>query len=95
MPFGGTLSAPRRALVAVNDALRMELYPWGIRVALIEGGSIPTRAVNKLEAAAEATLDRLPPPAAPATPTPMEPPSPARSYARRRVARRKSSPGLY
>jgi NAD(P)-dependent dehydrogenase (short-subunit alcohol dehydrogenase family) len=60
MPFGGTLSAPRRALVAVNDALRMELYPWGIHVALIEGGSISTRAVDKLEAAAEATIEGLP-----------------------------------
>ena len=60
MPFGGTLSAPRHALVAVNDALRMELYPWGIHVALIEGGSISTGAVDKLEAAAEATIDRLP-----------------------------------
>ena len=60
MPFGGTLSAPRRALVAVNDALRMELYPWGIHVVLIEGGSISTRAVDKLEAAAEATIEGLP-----------------------------------
>jgi NAD(P)-dependent dehydrogenase (short-subunit alcohol dehydrogenase family) len=59
MPFGGTLSAPRHALVAVNDALRMELYPWGIHVALIEGGSISTRAVDKLEAAAEATIEGL------------------------------------
>src|SRR5215207_4053241 len=60
MPFGGTLSAPRHALVAVNDALRMELYPWGIHVALIEGGSISTRAVDKLEAGAKATMDELP-----------------------------------
>jgi NAD(P)-dependent dehydrogenase (short-subunit alcohol dehydrogenase family) len=60
MPFGGTLSAPRHAFVAVNDALRMELYPWGIHVALIEGGSISTRAVDKLEAAAEATIEGLP-----------------------------------
>src|SRR5215203_4730953 len=60
MPFGGTLSAPRRALVAVNDALRMELHPWGIHVVLIEGGSISTRAVDKLEAAAEATIEGLP-----------------------------------
>ena len=60
MPFAGTLSAPRRALVAVNDALRMELYPWGIHVVLIEGGSISTRAVDKLEAAAEATIVGLP-----------------------------------
>jgi NAD(P)-dependent dehydrogenase (short-subunit alcohol dehydrogenase family) len=60
MPFGGTLSAPRRALVAVNDALRMELHAWGIHVVLIEGGSISTRAVDKLEAAAEATIEKLP-----------------------------------
>jgi NAD(P)-dependent dehydrogenase (short-subunit alcohol dehydrogenase family) len=60
MPFAGTLSAPRRALVAVNDALRMELYPWSIHVVLIEGGSISTRAVDKLEAAAEATIEGLP-----------------------------------
>lgn len=60
MPFGGTLSAPRHALVAVNDALRMELYPWGIHVALIEGGSISTRAVDKLEAGAERTIEELP-----------------------------------
>jgi NAD(P)-dependent dehydrogenase (short-subunit alcohol dehydrogenase family) len=60
MPFGGTLSAPRRALVAVNDALRMELHAWGIHVALIEGGFISTRAVDKLEATAEAALEGLP-----------------------------------
>ena len=60
MPFGGTLSAARRALVAVNDALRMELHPWGIHVVLVEGGSISTRAVDKLEAAAEATIEKLP-----------------------------------
>src|SRR5215212_9968937 len=60
MPFAGTLSAPRRALVAVNDALRMELHPWGIHVVLIEGGSISTRAADKLEAAAEATIEKLP-----------------------------------
>lgn len=59
MPFGGTLSAPRHALVAVNDALRMELSPWGIHVVLIEGGSIATRAVDKLEASAEAVLRHL------------------------------------
>jgi NAD(P)-dependent dehydrogenase (short-subunit alcohol dehydrogenase family) len=60
MPFGGPLSAPRHALVAMNDALRMELYPWGIHVVLIEGGSISTRAVDKLEASAKATIDELP-----------------------------------
>ena len=59
MPFGGTLSAPRHAFVAVNDALRMELSPWGIHVVLIEGGSIATRAVDKLETSAEAVLRQL------------------------------------
>jgi NAD(P)-dependent dehydrogenase (short-subunit alcohol dehydrogenase family) len=44
----------------VNDALRMELHPWGIHVVLIEGGSISTRAVDKLEAVAEATIEKLP-----------------------------------
>jgi hypothetical protein len=44
----------------VNDALRMELHPWGIHVVLIEGGSISTRAPDKLEAAAEATIEKLP-----------------------------------
>ena len=38
----------------------MKLYPWGIHVVLIEGGSISTRAANKLEAAAEATIEKLP-----------------------------------
>ena len=51
---------PPGALVAVNDALRLELYPWGMHVALIEGGSISTRAVDKLEAAAEAAIEGLP-----------------------------------
>ncbi len=59
MPFGGTLSAPRHALVAVNDALRMELSPWGIHVVLIEGGTVATRAVDKLEAGAARVLRRL------------------------------------
>jgi NAD(P)-dependent dehydrogenase (short-subunit alcohol dehydrogenase family) len=37
----------------------MELSPWGIHVVLIEGGSIATRAVDKLETSAEAVLRQL------------------------------------
>ena len=36
------MSASKHALVAVTDALRIELQPWGIRVALIDPGAIAT-----------------------------------------------------
>ncbi len=42
MPFMGPYAASKHALVAVTDALRIELQPWGIRVALIEPGAIAT-----------------------------------------------------
>ncbi|WP_437817080.1 SDR family oxidoreductase [Sorangium sp. So ce1078] len=61
IPFGGPLTASKHALASINDALRMELHPWGIHVALVEPGSIVTRAVDKLEADAEAALSRLSP----------------------------------
>ena len=35
-------AASKHALVAVTDALRIELQSWGIRVALIEPGAIAT-----------------------------------------------------
>lgn len=48
IPFGGPLCASKHALAALNDALRQELYPWGIHVCLIEPASISTPAVDKL-----------------------------------------------
>jgi NAD(P)-dependent dehydrogenase (short-subunit alcohol dehydrogenase family) len=42
MPFMAPYAASKHALVAVTDALRIELQPWGIRVALIEPGAIAT-----------------------------------------------------
>jgi NAD(P)-dependent dehydrogenase (short-subunit alcohol dehydrogenase family) len=62
MPFGGPLCASKHALKSVNDALRMELYPWGIRVSLIEPGAISTRAVDKLEAGVDETIEEFPAP---------------------------------
>lgn len=50
IPFGGPLCASKHALAALNDALRQELYPWGIHVCLIEPASISTPAVDKLVA---------------------------------------------
>jgi NAD(P)-dependent dehydrogenase (short-subunit alcohol dehydrogenase family) len=48
IPFGGPLCASKSAFEALNDALRMELHPWGIHVCLIAPGSIRTPAVDKL-----------------------------------------------
>ena len=42
MPFMAPYAASKHAVVAVTDALRIELQPWGIRVALIEPGAIAT-----------------------------------------------------
>lgn len=42
LPFAGAYSASKHALRAMNAALRMELQPWGIAVALIEPGIIAT-----------------------------------------------------
>jgi NAD(P)-dependent dehydrogenase (short-subunit alcohol dehydrogenase family) len=59
VPFGGPLNACKYALAAFNDALRLELRPWGIGVVLVEPGNIRTAAYGKLEAAAEAAIGRF------------------------------------
>jgi len=48
LPFGGPLCSSKYALESINDALRMELRPWGIHVILIAPGSIRTPAAAKL-----------------------------------------------
>lgn len=60
MPFGGPLCASKRAVAALTEALRLELRPWGIHVALVEPGSISTPAVEKVAADGERLLARLP-----------------------------------
>ena len=43
MPFNGTYSATKFALEAINDALRVELSMFGIKVISINPGTIQTR----------------------------------------------------
>ena len=60
--LGGRLSQPmvapycasKHAMEALSDALRVELRPWGVRVALIQPGAVKTPIWNKgLEAGAD------------------------------------------
>ena len=41
-PLFGPYSSSKHAVEAISDAMRMELYPFGIQVVLIEPGYIPT-----------------------------------------------------
>src|SRR5207253_8732343 len=42
LPFLGAYAASKHALEAVADSLRLELAPWGMRVAIVEPGTIAT-----------------------------------------------------
>jgi NAD(P)-dependent dehydrogenase (short-subunit alcohol dehydrogenase family) len=41
-PLFGPYSSSKHAVEAVSDAMRLEVYPFGIQVVLIEPGYIPT-----------------------------------------------------
>jgi NAD(P)-dependent dehydrogenase (short-subunit alcohol dehydrogenase family) len=60
-PFFSALCASKFALEALNDALRMELHPWGIEVILIEPGSIASAAPDKVEASLQKKLANMSP----------------------------------
>jgi NAD(P)-dependent dehydrogenase (short-subunit alcohol dehydrogenase family) len=49
-PFIGPLAASKSTLATMSTALRQELAPFDIRVALVEPGSIRSEAVGKLDA---------------------------------------------
>jgi len=42
LPYLGAYSASKFALVALTDALRQELRPWGIPVSIVEPGTVAT-----------------------------------------------------
>jgi NAD(P)-dependent dehydrogenase (short-subunit alcohol dehydrogenase family) len=61
MPFGGALCASKAAFKLLNDALRLELHPFGIHVAMIEPAAIHTPATDKMLGDPDAVVGALPP----------------------------------
>ena len=59
-PFGGPYSMSKFGMEAFTDALRIELTPWGLQVALVEPGSIATPIWDRSLADANAMEKRLP-----------------------------------
>jgi NAD(P)-dependent dehydrogenase (short-subunit alcohol dehydrogenase family) len=60
LPLLGLYSASKHALEALTDALRLELHPWGIRVAAIQPGTIATPIWGKASAFAEEAIPTYP-----------------------------------
>jgi len=60
LPLLGPYAASKFALEALADALRVELTPFGVKVILLEPGSVATPIWERAERAAEGYL--LPPP---------------------------------
>jgi len=61
LPFTGAYAASKYALEAVTDALRIELMPWGLRVAIVEPGVIATPIWETSLGLGEALLSSMPP----------------------------------
>ena len=61
LPLTGAYHAAKFGLEAVGDSLRQELAPWGIRVVLIEPGSIDTPIWSRGEEDADRMFDGAPP----------------------------------
>ena len=59
-PFLGPYAASKFALRALGDALRLELRPWGVHVALVEPGPVRTPIWSKSLEGSERTENRAP-----------------------------------
>lgn len=57
LPFLGAYAMSKFALEAMADALRVELEPWGMHVAIVEPGTIATPIWSKPQPAAELTAE--------------------------------------
>jgi NAD(P)-dependent dehydrogenase (short-subunit alcohol dehydrogenase family) len=60
LPLTGAYHAAKFGLEAVGDSLRQELAPWGIKVVLIEPGSIDTPIWQSGQEDADELLERAP-----------------------------------
>jgi NAD(P)-dependent dehydrogenase (short-subunit alcohol dehydrogenase family) len=58
-PMFGAYHAAKFGLEAVGDVFRQELRPWGIRVAIVEPGSIATPIWERGQAEAEEIAERV------------------------------------
>jgi NAD(P)-dependent dehydrogenase (short-subunit alcohol dehydrogenase family) len=58
-PYLAPYAASKHALEAVNDAMRLELRAWGIRVCVIEPGATTTPIWDKSIAAADALAGKI------------------------------------
>jgi NAD(P)-dependent dehydrogenase (short-subunit alcohol dehydrogenase family) len=59
-PFVGPYSSSKAAVRSLSAALRRELRPWDIRVALVEPGALDTPIWRKGEQGADETIGALP-----------------------------------
>ncbi|MGH2829803.1 MAG: SDR family oxidoreductase [Actinomycetota bacterium] len=60
VPFAGPYSASKFALEAITDAMRVELAPWDIRVALVKPAAVATPIWSKGQATAREMMERMP-----------------------------------
>lgn len=61
LPFLSPYASSKFALEAMSDALRVELRPWGIKVSIVEPGSIKTPIWDKSVQTAQERKRNLPP----------------------------------
>jgi NAD(P)-dependent dehydrogenase (short-subunit alcohol dehydrogenase family) len=61
LPFLGPYAASKFALEAISDSWRVELRPWGIRVAVVEPGVVETPFLEKSLAILREKREKLPP----------------------------------